>query len=291
MLITDIIKSNKMLNNFKKINKGEIWFHRIKGNNYIIETNLCFDDIVFPKNMEHRIRLYDNSNDSLQLEIARKNVKFAVLNCRMAHEMIERNNKTREENKRREQIIKEQERIKAEKEKQIRIEKAKEYEKVVQLKYERYKKYVIETGGNSKLFDLEIVEQLIKTIIRDGDPRLITEGKSTIYYKDANEDGTFDICGRMLGPNVSVVYKMEYCNDNNPEHFIKLSKYQKEHKPIYSIDFPIEDNHDKKVMNENILFVNKEGNVVEEIKKSYDTDYSSSLLEDLNKSGKVKKLV
>ena len=75
-------------------------------------------------------------------------------------------------------------------------------------RYEMYKDFIIKNGGDEKLFDIPYIQEIIMDIIKYGDPRLVVEGKSTLYYKNPNEDGTFDICGRMDGPTVDLCYKM-----------------------------------------------------------------------------------
>lgn len=118
-------------------------------------------------------------------------------------------------------------------------------------RYESYKEFIIAKGGDEKLFDLPAVNNVIDYIIKYG-----TFGRP-IYYKNPNEDGTFDICGRMGGPSATLVYKMEYCHDDNPEHFIVLKKYeQRSHDDgnFYYIDGCF---HNK-------IYINKEGNIIEE---------------------------
>ena len=125
---------------------------------------------------------------------------------------------------------------------------------------EYYKEFVIDHGGDKKLFDLPAINNVIDYIIEYADRRLKMEGRSPIYYKCPNEDGTFDICGRMSGPSVTVVYKMEYCHDGNPEHYIVLKKYeQKSHFAgcYYYIDG----------CGYSKIYINKQGIIVEETKE------------------------
>ena len=88
--------------------------------------------------------------------------------------------------------------------------------------YESYKSYVLKTGGNPEIFELPAITKIIQYVIRIGDPRLKFECRSPIYFKDANPDGTFDICGRTSGYSVNLVYKMEYCNEKNPKQTAQL---------------------------------------------------------------------
>ena len=98
-----------------------------------------------------------------------------------------------------------------------------------------YKNYILSSGANKEILDFPAVKNIISNIVVDGDPVLKANGKNPLYFKDANEDGTFDICGKMCGLTVSVVYKMEYCNDDNPKHFISLKCFLTNYK--YDINY------------------------------------------------------
>lgn len=127
-------------------------------------------------------------------------------------------------------------------------------------RYEFYKEFVIDHGGDKKLFDLPAINNIIDYVIKYADGRVKMDGRSPLYYKCPNEDGTFDICGRMNGPSVTVVYKMEYCHDGNPEHYIVLKKYeQKSHFAgcYYYIDG----------CGYSKIYINKQGIIVEETKE------------------------
>lgn len=159
----------------------------------------------------------------------------------------------------------------------------KKMSKSVMSRYELYKNYIIKQGGDSKLFELPAVTQIIQKIIECGDPVVIAEGRSPIYYKDPNKDGTFDICGRTSGHNVNVVYKMEYCQDENPEHFLVLKKYDIENH-YNEIGICFDGISYKKI------YINKEGNVVEETNKTMISGFEEfeTLLTQLHKKKLVK---
>lgn len=142
-----------------------------------------------------------------------------------------------------------------------------------------YKKYVLSTGGRKDLLELPAINNLIENIVVNGDPVVKFENKSPIYYKEANNDGTFDICGRMNGYNVSVIYKMEYCNDKNLEHFLLIRCF--------------EDNFESGV-NYYKFFVNKFGMIVDKSKIYKLNDFnltSSGLLSTLKEKKILKKII
>ena len=124
-------------------------------------------------------------------------------------------------------------------------------------RYEDYKKHVLSTGGDEKLFELPAINNIIDYVIEYADGRVKMEGRSPIYYKNSNEDGTFDICGRMSGPTVTLVYKMEYCNDDNPDHYIVLKKYEQRRRNECTT-IHIEGCYHNKI------YINKDGQIVEE---------------------------
>lgn len=93
-------------------------------------------------------------------------------------------------------------------------------------RYDNYIKFIISTGGCEDIVHLKAIRDIICTIIKEGNPIEKSLGQSVIYYRDANEDGTFDLCGRMEEPLADLVYMMEYCNDDCPDHFLLLTKYE-----------------------------------------------------------------
>ncbi len=125
-------------------------------------------------------------------------------------------------------------------------------------RFQSYQDYIIQSGGNEKLFELPFIQQIIFDIIHNGDPILLSLNKSTLYYKDANPDGTFDICGRMDGPTVNLVYSMSYCNDYVDNHFLKLRRFEEE--SHYEDSIMVKDGITQKD-----IFLDHDGNVIEEI--------------------------
>ena len=118
-------------------------------------------------------------------------------------------------------------------------------------KYEAYKKFVILNGGDKRLFNLPAVNNVIDYIVKYGN------SKNPIFYKMPNDDGTFDICGRMGNFSTTIVYKMEYCNDKNPEHFIVFKKYEQKSHFEGDFNYIYECFYNK-------IYINKEGIIVEE---------------------------
>lgn len=151
--------------------------------------------------------------------------------------------------------------------------------------YEDYKEYMISKGANKELFDLQAINDIIDGVIEYGDDRLKMEGKSPIYYKNPNKDGTFDICGRMAGPCVTLVYKMEYCNDDNPEHYIVLKKYeQKSHHEgnFFYIDGCV---HNK-------IYINKDGIIVDETDEMKISGFKDNgFLKELHEKKLIKSII
>ena len=154
-------------------------------------------------------------------------------------------------------------------------------------RYNYYKEFIINSGGKKELFDLPAIDQIIKNTIENGDPIVKAEGRSPIYYKDANEDGTFDICGRMGGHCVTLVYKMEYCHDDNPEHYIVLKKYD-------SISRQEDNFYNFYGVEYKEIYINKEGNVVEtknpRLFKEKDEFNQFELLHDLKEKRLINKM-
>ena len=118
-------------------------------------------------------------------------------------------------------------------------------------RYEGFKEFMIKSGASPELFELEAINDIIDYVIEYGDPVVMAEGRSPICYNYPNKDGTFNIYGRMGGYTVSLVYKMEYCNDGDPEHYIKLTKYKMNDGVLLKYD----EGNDE-------IFINKEGNLV-----------------------------
>ena len=91
-------------------------------------------------------------------------------------------------------------------------------------RFNHYKKFLLMNGANEELIELPAIKEIILYVIENGDPRNIVEGHSPISYRVPNEDGTFNIYGKLEGPTPSVVYEMEYNLDDDENHYIKLTK-------------------------------------------------------------------
>ena len=94
-------------------------------------------------------------------------------------------------------------------------------------RFNHYKKFLLMNGANEELIELPAIKEIILYVIENGDPRNIVEGHSPISYRVPNEDGTFNIYGKLEGPTPSVVYEMEYNLDDDENHYIKLTKKDK----------------------------------------------------------------
>ena len=109
-----------------------------------------------------------------------------------------------------------------------------------QIRFERYKEFLLENGANPEIIELQAVKDLIMWIIVNGDPIVKSQGRSPITYVEPNPDGTFNIFGKMNGYSTSLRYYMEYVNDDNNlnNNFIKLTR--KEVREVaYMMDDPI----------------------------------------------------
>lgn len=95
-------------------------------------------------------------------------------------------------------------------------------EERVTRRYNAYKRFLMENGVKEELIELPAIKSIIKDVIRNGDFRVVFEGHSPIHYQDPKEDGSFNICGRLQGYTVSVVYEMEFINQD--DCYLKLTK-------------------------------------------------------------------
>lgn len=91
-------------------------------------------------------------------------------------------------------------------------------------RYEHYKQYMIDMGANEELFNMPAINNIIDYIIENG--RASIMGKSPIMYKEPNQDGSFDIIGRMDGSTKKLIFKMKYCEENDNNHYIELDEYE-----------------------------------------------------------------
>ncbi len=88
-------------------------------------------------------------------------------------------------------------------------------------RYSDYMRFLLENGANQEILELQAIQVLIADLIRNGDPRVKSEGRSPVAYFRPKEDGTFEIGGRTSGYTANVRYDMKYCDDDS-EGFIKL---------------------------------------------------------------------
>ena len=176
--------------------------------------------------------------------------------------------------------------IEEQKKKSFIEEKVEEIGQFVIDRYKAFKEYEIEHGADPKLFELPAIRQFIEYIIANGDGNVILDGRSPIYYSDPKEDGTFDICGRMAGPCVTLNYEMQYCNDGNPEHYIVLKRtVRKQHwgprGVVYDGDWS------------NEIYINKDGVEVYRSDERLEKDFNEyeTILEQLSNKKKLTKRI
>lgn len=255
------MKNKKILNEINKLNDNKLQIFGCVEGIYRASLNINYDKIKLPENIKSTIHLYSD-DDTLQIFFLNQdNKKFAVVECLKAEKMIE-------EQRKQEEIRKKE----VEKEEQMRILKQKEEErkrkefeevnnKIAQRRYESYIDFLITNGANKEIIELKPVKNLIMGIIRNGDPRVIMEGRSPIVYNSPNSDGTFVIAGRLNGPIASDYYNISYCNDEDPSHFIKITNERK--KTLhYAMDDPIGDDYDVTILS--TTYINKNGKIINE---------------------------
>lgn len=255
MGLIQYIKTTISINNFIKRNNNKIHSDNYSAGVYHLHSNLSIDDIKF-NNLEYRIHLYDD-DEGLQLLLFDSNQnKIAVLECRKSKkdlkEVAETKQKFLIQKKKEERLEKEKQEDKKEQQKQFE-----EQERIrCEQEFERYKDFIISNGGSEEIINMPEIRNIIMFGIENGDPRLIMEGRRTIAYRKPNPDGTFDIGLRTNGPTVNTLYKMSYCNDEDPDHYIKLTTIDT-YGVHYTMDEPIGDSYEE--TETKIVFLNKEG--------------------------------
>lgn len=153
-----------------------------------------------------------------------------------------------------------------------------------QFRYNMYKEYIRRNGGDMNIFNIPFIQEIIMNIIENGDPRLRFEGHSTLYFKQPNEDGSFDICGRMEGPIVNLCYKMRKVRG-----MLFINKY--EYKQIFQTDLDTLNCPEPYITRQDMVIDLRDGSVIlfEDIWKSKPND--NSLLVSLKEDGKIKSIV
>ena len=192
---------------------------------YNFDLNQNLDKIIFPDGITHEIRLYSPDGTELQVDLFDENgKKIGVMNCLNTAEKIEQKEKEKKQYALKEEKAK-TEALEKEKKDNIKREKNKiEAEKAYQTRFESYKKHLLSSGANPEILEMSAIKEIIMDIIKNGNSQNKMMGRSPISYENANSDGTFTIAGRMHGPNNDLIYEMSYAHDNNPEHFIELTK-------------------------------------------------------------------
>ena len=158
-------------------------------------------------------------------------------------------------------------------------------QKADQYRMHSFRKHILTTGGRKELFELPFIQQIIIDIIENGDPILKSMGKSTLYYKDANEDGKYDICGRMNGPDVNLVYVMSFCNNQENDYYLLLQRYERMYKTRMNFSYPIGISHTD-------YYLDYDGNVTKKIDYPIlsDTNHQDGLLSVMKEKQFIKEI-
>lgn len=278
-------QTKKMFKKLKELNKGKI---KIGGGIFYaryVKTDLNLTSINFPEEIDWRVipqfdeygfeqfrqpaiilidkktgeqignlicpvTLEDTIKEDYHFREERNGMK-ALLDDPEALEdlMQKREAKIRREEERKQ----EKERLEEEEKKRLE-ETAAVREKQNNKRFEAYKKYLLENGANEELIELPAIKQTIYSIIENGDQIVVAEGRSPISYHHPNEDGTFDIYGRLEGPVETVCYKMEYSPDDQSYITLTRKDLRKQVFPYRyddNFEFPIEK-----------IYIDREGNVI-----------------------------
>ena len=105
-------------------------------------------------------------------------------------------------------------------EKQIQLE---EDYKIIFNIFNNYKNYIKNNGGNTKYFDFYSFQEILINIIKNGNLSEVIEGRSPLYYKLPNDNGSFDICGSKNGKYIDIYYKMFLLY---PDTFVTMYKIE-----------------------------------------------------------------
>ena len=159
-----------------------------------------------------------------------------------------------------------------------------ELQEYYQFRYDMYKEFIKNNGGDIKIFEIPFIQEIVMDIIVNGNPRLRSEGRSTLFFKLPNEDGTFDICGRMDGPYVDLCYKMKKYNG-----YILINKYK--YKGIVGVDIDVPYKPKPYITGQAIIIDTKDGSVemYEDTWKITPSD--SSLLLSLKNEGTKESMI
>ncbi len=260
------IKNKKILNEINKLNGNKLQIFGCVEGIYRASLNVNYEKIKLPNGIKSTIHLYNNDN-TLQIFFTNENnEKFAVVECLKTEKMLEEHKK-QEEIRKKEAELAEEKRLLEQKEVERKRKAMKELnDRIAQRRFESYIDFLITNGANKEIIELEPVRKLIMGIIKNGDPRVIMDGRSPIVYKTPNSDGTFEIAGRLNGPIASDFYNISYCNDDDPSHFIKITNERKK-RLHYSMDDPIGDAYDVTILN--TTYIDKNGEIVNEDTKRY----------------------
>ena len=124
------------------------------------------------------------------------------------------------------------------------------------MRFGLYVKFLLQHGARKDIVELPAIQNIILNVIENGDPRVLAEGKSPISYREPNEDGTFNIYGKMEGYTSSVVYEMDLDEQEEKGYYICLTK-----KDIRDYLLFNEDNRKP----EEKIYIDKEGKLIDNL--------------------------
>lgn len=222
------------------LNEGKLVLKSVGSqNNCIIETNMYLDDIKFPLNIKVEDRFYNDDNTMQSFLKDRSGKILGVLNSKKRHEQIKR-----------------EEEYRFEKAKEERLQKLKEFSKNNKLSrnemetasLNRYKSFLISNGADLKVVNMQSINDLIISIIKNADSKVLYES-TPVEYLPPRSDGTFDI--KPIKNNYK--YVMEK-NNVDPDRFIVLIKNTMD-------EMSEEDSY--KISRTEIIYINKEGKITD----------------------------
>ena len=124
--------------------------------------------------------------------------------------------------------------------------------------YEKYVKFLLENGANEDIVQLAEVKHIVINLISWANPLALQKGLTPVKYYKPKKDGTFTIGGRTTGLNVNIKFFMNYCKENDEDHFIELKR--KDVKTILrSSEFP--EDVPYRVKDTTTITINRKGEV------------------------------
>ena len=206
------IKNKKILNEINKLNGNKLQIFGCVEGIYRASLNVNYEKIKLPNGIKSTIHLYNNDN-TLQIFFTNENnEKFAVVECLKTEKMLEEHKK-QEEIRKKEAELAEEKRLLEQKEVERKRKAMKELnDRIAQRRFESYIDFLITNGANKEIIELEPVRKLIMGIIKNGDPRVIMDGRSPIVYKTPNVYLAKTEAVRKVGydPNIRMIDHYEF---------------------------------------------------------------------------------